>query len=132
MKKELIAIGGSKSYDRGVTVEFETMFADGTREALDCQAANLAKIIVKLRQIAYGAAKSREGMSRPDQLINPFEVTQVTRWGAGMSGKVGIEMAVSEGMPLRLAMSQETAASLISTLRTALTASQNPQKPRAN
>lgn len=115
--REIINVGNSLTRDQGATVEFEAVLADRTSEKFSCRWDVLTKIIVKLRNYAHMAAKARQGLASPDNLLSPFEVKDISQWGAAQTAGrkfVLLELAVTEGFPLQLAIPLEMMPKLIS------------------
>lgn len=135
MPRELTAIGGSQSRDKGASAEFEAIFSDGI-EWLQCRAENLTKINAKLMRLAQACFEFRRTEGTKLEKLSPFIATGISNWAAGYGthgNDVAIEVQVTEGLPIQLAMSPIVARQTIEFLETALRAHSDPQiRPRRN
>ncbi len=117
--------------DRGQACELTLFFEDGSKETLELPIRALPILVASLAQAGREAAILRSGEAL--DLVAPFHVKEITRIGLDLAnGSFAVEIALTEGFPLILLMSQRQVTKTINALQQALVQKGSSPQTRRN
>ena len=120
--------------ERGAAFNLTLGFDDGTSEIIPIAHYVIEKLVPVLIQTGHGAAKIRTGVGQTlVEDARPFHVKRISRHAFDpQTGEVVLQIAVTEGFPLILAMSQDQAENAIAALRAALSFAESATPGKSN
>jgi len=122
--RKIQALTTCKLVDQGESCQIGLFFEGDSKEILEFPTRLLPMLVTALAQAGREAALLRDGKCL--ELVAPFHLKEVTRTGLDLAtGRLAIEIAVTEGFPLILSMTQNQAAQAIETLQTAIARAQS-------